>query len=248
MASSERRAAPAPRPLGTSPSRRPSPGSASAVLVGCAVPAVVLTLLVTAGWAPLVGLDRSVADTLHATAVGAPGWTHVNRILTDWVWDPWTMRALLAVVAGVLVRRGAWPLAVWVAATALAGTALQQGLKAAVDRDRPVWPDPVDSAHYQAFPSGHALSVTVAGGLVLWLLWRHACRPAVRRAAVAVVAVSMAGVGFTRVLLGVHWLSDVVGGWLIGATVVAASVAAHGAYERRRRDGRDAGAGAGPGR
>ncbi|WP_405739530.1 phosphatase PAP2 family protein [Streptomyces sp. NBC_01525] len=231
MASSERRATPAPRPLGA-PSRYPSVRAPLAVLVGCAVPAVVLTVLVTAGWAPLIGLDRTVADTLHTAAVGAPGWTHVNRILTDWVWDPWTMRAVLAVAVGLLVRRGAWLLGVWVAATSLLGTGLQQGLKAAVDRDRPVWPDPVDSAHYQAFPSGHALSVTVAAGLLLWLLRRHAPRPALWRAAVAVAAVSMAGVGFTRVFLGVHWLSDVVGGWLLGATVVAASVTAYGVYER----------------
>ncbi|GAA3193117.1 MULTISPECIES: phosphatase PAP2 family protein [Streptomyces] len=234
MASSERRAAPTPRPLGTSPSRYPSPRTPLAVLIGCAAAAVVLTVLVTAGWAPLIGLDRTVADTLHTTAVGAPGWTHLNRILTDWLWDPWTMRALLAVAVVWLVRRGEWLLGVWVAATSLLGTGLQQGLKVAVDRDRPVWPDPVDSAHYQAFPSGHALSVTVAGGLLLWLLHRHGPRPARWRAAVTVVAVSMAGVGFTRVYLGVHWLSDVVGGWLFGATVVAASVAVHRAYERRR--------------
>ncbi|MFF9479325.1 phosphatase PAP2 family protein [Streptomyces sp. NPDC014733] len=239
MTSSERRAAPTPRPLGSS-SRHPSPRAPLAVFLGCAVPAVVLTVLVTAGWAPLLRLDRSVADTLHTTAVGAPGWTHLNRILTDWVWDPWTMRTVLAVTVVLLLRRGAWLLGVWVAATSLLGTALQQGLKAAVDRDRPVWPDPVDSAHYQAFPSGHALSVTVAGGLLLWLLHRHAPRPARWWAAVAVVAVSMAGVGFTRVFLGVHWLSDVVGGWLFGATVVAAAVTAHRVYERRRTAGRAA--------
>ncbi|WP_406345590.1 phosphatase PAP2 family protein [Streptomyces sp. NBC_00648] len=211
--------------LATGPARA---GAALAALSG------VLLALVAAGWGPLMAQDRAVADGLHRRAVAEPGLTHVNRVLTDWVWDTWTMRALLAVVVVALFVRGGRRLALWAAATSALGTFVQQSLKAALGRERPSWPDPVDSASYAAFPSGHALTVTVTFGLLLWLTVARGARPAVRRAVAAAGAVSMLGVGFTRVYLGVHWLSDVVGGWLIGAALVALSVAAYGRWGANR--------------
>ncbi|MGW2861132.1 phosphatase PAP2 family protein [Streptomyces sp. NPDC001205] len=201
----------------------------------CALLAGVLLVAVVAQWDPLMAWDRLTADGLHRRAVADPGLTHLNRILSDWVWDPWTMRALLAVVAAVLLRRGERLLALWVAATSGLGTAVQQGLKAAVGRDRPRWPDPVDSAGYAAFPSGHALSVTVAFGLLVWLLALHGAGRGARAAVLAAGVLSALGVGFTRLFLGVHWFSDVLGGWLIGVAVVALSAAAHARWALKHR-------------
>ncbi|URM92821.1 phosphatase PAP2 family protein [Streptomyces sp. MRC013] len=95
-------------------------------------------------------------------------------------------------------------------------------------RERPRLPDPVDSAEFAAFPSGHAMTAAVVCGLLWWAAARAARWTLVRPVAVA-GAVSTAGVGLTRVYLGVHWPSDVLGGWLLGACLVAAAVAA---YER----------------
>jgi undecaprenyl-diphosphatase len=189
---------------------------------------VLLLSLVVVRWHPLITVDGDISGTTHRWAVDEPGTTHVFRILTDWVWDPWTMRALCAVVVVWLVwRRAAWRTALWLAATCALGTLLQQSLKAVVDRPRPVWTDPVDSAQYAAYPSGHALTATVVCGLLLWLLHRHGAGRAVWRTALAVSALSVVGVGLTRVWLGVHWPSDVIGGWLLGALLVALAVAAH---------------------
>jgi undecaprenyl-diphosphatase len=189
---------------------------------------LLLLILVAADWHPLISVDGDVSRTTHRWAVADPDVTQACRILTDWVWDPLTMRLLIAAVAVWLVwRRSAWWTAVWLVTASAVGTVLQQGLKAAVGRQRPVWPDPVDSAHYAAYPSGHALTATVVLGLLLWLLHRHGAGLALRRAAVAVAVVSVVGVGLTRVWLGVHWPSDVLGGWLMGATVVALAIAAH---------------------
>ncbi|MEV8457241.1 phosphatase PAP2 family protein [Streptomyces sp. NPDC052095] len=199
----------------------------------CGLLFLALLALVAVRWSPLMDLDRAVADTLHRRAVTEPGLVHVNRILTDWVWDPWTMRALIAVAVVALWWRGARPLAGWVAATSLLGTLAQQGLKSAVGRERPRWPDPVDSAHYAAFPSGHALTAVVGCGLLLWLLRRYGAGPRLWRGALAVAGVSVVGVGVTRLYLGVHWLSDVLGGWLLGAALVGLSVAGFAWYERR---------------
>jgi undecaprenyl-diphosphatase len=160
--------------------------------------------------------------------VSEPGLTQTNRILSDWVWDPWTMRTLTAVAVVLVWLRGERLLAFWAAATSLLATAVQQIVKAAVGRERPHWPDPVDSAHFAAFPSGHALTATVSCGLLLWLLHRHGVRRWVWGGALALSIVSVVGVGFTRLWLGVHWNSDVWGGWLMGGCLVALSIATYG--------------------
>ncbi|MFD5799541.1 phosphatase PAP2 family protein [Streptomyces diastatochromogenes] len=207
-------------------SPRPSAHRTAAVvavaLAGCGG---LLLVLVATRWHPLLGLDGDVSRTTHRWAVREHGLTHAFRILTDWVWDPLTMRLVCAAAAGWLVwRRAAWWTALWLAVTVALGTIVQQSVKAAVDRPRPIWPDPVDSAHYAAFPSGHAMTATVVCGLLLWLLHRFGAGRVLWRTAVSVAVVSVAGVGLTRVWLGVHWPSDVVGGWLFGALVVAVAV------------------------
>ncbi|MFD4740646.1 phosphatase PAP2 family protein [Streptomyces virginiae] len=192
--------------------------------IGCALLAAALTTLVVAGWRPLIAYDERVARDLHAHAVTHPAVTRSMRVLSDWVWDPWTMRALAAVACVLLWWRGDRRRALLVALVTLAASALQQGLKLLVGRDRPVWSDPVDSAQYAAYPSGHAMTATVVCGLLLWLLPRPppGRAPGVRRVAAWTVAVvSVLGVGFTRVYLGVHWPSDVLAGWLLGVALVA---------------------------
>ncbi|MFJ3922989.1 phosphatase PAP2 family protein [Streptomyces sp. NPDC090022] len=220
----------------------------------CVLLAAALTVLVVTGWRPLLGCDLRIAVALHAHAVGHPGAVAVNQAFSDWVWDPWTMRALAVVAAGWLWWRGERRLAVRCVAAVAVATLLSQGLKALVERERPLWPDPVDYADYAAYPSGHALTATVVCGLLLWLAVRPAAEPAgpaptrtagtartagtshtaeaartrrgwVARAVWAAAAVSVVGVGFTRVYLGVHWPSDVVAGWLLGVAVVCWALA-----------------------
>ncbi|MGQ4383936.1 phosphatase PAP2 family protein [Streptomyces sp. SAS_270] len=214
-----------------SPSSTPGPRAATFTVAVLAVPSVLLLLLVVLSWRPLLSLDGDIARTTHRWAVDNPGLTHVFRILSDWVWDPWTMRAVCAAAMVWLVwRRSAWRTALWLGATCALGALVQQVMKAAVGRERPSWPDPVDSAHFAAFPSGHALTATVVCGLLLWLLRLYGAGRVLWRTAVALAAVSVVGVGVTRVWLGVHWASDVLGGWLFGALLVALAVAS---YERR---------------
>ncbi|MFD8201019.1 phosphatase PAP2 family protein [Streptomyces sp. NPDC003470] len=216
-----------------SPPRPPQPRTVVRTAWGLALCSVVLLVLVAAEWRPLTGLDADIARTTHRWAVDETGVTRVMRVLTDWVWDPWTMRLLCAlVVVWLWWRRGDRRTAVWLAVTCALGSLLQQVLKAAVDRPRPVWPDPVDSAHYAAFPSGHAMTATFVCGLLVWLLHHYGAPPGPRRTALTAAVVSVAGVGVTRVWLGVHWTTDVVAGWLLGALVVALAVLAHGRWAR----------------
>ncbi|MCZ4610080.1 phosphatase PAP2 family protein [Streptomyces sp. Lzd4kr] len=211
-----------------SPPRPPAERSTSRWAGALALCSALLLALVAVRWYPLITVDNDIADTTHRWAVDEPGLTHTFRILTDWVWDPWTMRILTFAVAIWLVwRRAARWTALWLLATCLLATLFQQFLKAVVDRPRPLWPDPVDSAHYAAYPSGHAMTATVVCGLLLWLLHRYGVRGTLWRTAVTVGVISVAGVGLTRIWLGVHWATDVVGGWLLGAFVVAVAVRLH---------------------
>lgn len=226
-------------PPTTSSDRHTARTASRSALVLAAISALLLSL-VAASWDPLMTVDGDIARTTHRWAVDDRGVTRANRILTDWVWDPVTMRALGAVAVVWLVwRQGLRWQALWIVVAVALGTLLQQSLKAAVDRARPSWPDPVDSAHYAAFPSGHAMTATVVCGLLLWTL-RPFLGRVLWRTALAVAVVSVVGVALTRVWLGVHWPSDVVGGWLIGALVVALAVASYekwGAVLDRRSPG-----------
>ena len=220
-------AAPPPRTPDRS-GRAPGTGPLWAAAV-CTVAAAALLLMVTLSWGPLISADRSVARDLHRSALAHPGWTHATLILTDWVWDPLTMRALLVVAAGLLLWHRQRVLAVWVIAASLTGTAVQQGIKAGVGRDRPDWQRPVDTAHFASFPSGHAMTAALSCALLLWLLRREGVRGLPAALAAGAAAVSVAGVGFTRLYLGVHWLSDVLAGWLLG---LALALLAAGSFAR----------------
>jgi undecaprenyl-diphosphatase len=135
----------------------------------------------------------------------------------------------------VLLVRGQRRLALWAGVTMVVAGLVGDGLKTVVARARPALPDPVATAPGYSFPSGHALNSFVFFGILLLLVlpllprgWRWVAW------AVAVAGVLL--VGFDRVALGVHYVSDVVGGWLLGAGLLALSVAAFQSW--RRAEGR----------
>jgi undecaprenyl-diphosphatase len=68
-----------------------------------------------------------------------------------------------------------------------------------------------------SFPSGHSAACIVFGGLLAYFAWRH-WQSLSYRVPIALGFSTVAGiVGFDRLYLGVHWVSDVIGGWLLGA-------------------------------
>jgi undecaprenyl-diphosphatase len=92
--------------------------------------------------------------------------------------------------------------------------------KVAIGRLRP--PDgAVVAASGYSFPSGHSLNSTVTYGLIALLVWRSALPVWARRATVIVLALLVGLIGLSRIALGVHYPSDVLGGWLAGLAIVA---------------------------
>jgi undecaprenyl-diphosphatase len=172
---------------------------------------LVLLVLVVTEWGPLHRLDLRVAADLHAVAVDHPGqvtwWKWVSRVV-----DPDVERIAWAVGAVVLWLAKRARAAIFVVVV-LAGAAVLEGVvKLAVARHRPVFAHAVASAVGKSFPSGHALGAVVAFGLLVLLVPRRFALAAAVLGTAAVLLVS-----YSRLALGVHYLTDVVGGWLLGA-------------------------------
>ena len=91
-------------------------------------------------------------------------------------------------------------------------------LKVAVGRSRPPLAQRLVTATTQSFPSGHALASTaILGALGVVALTSLRRRPARRTVLAAAIGLPIL-IGASRIYLGVHWATDVLGGWCIGLT------------------------------
>ncbi|MGW0808704.1 phosphatase PAP2 family protein [Nonomuraea sp. NPDC002799] len=179
---------------------------------------------------PLNELDAEVAEELHQYALAHPGVTRLLIVWTD-LFGPWPWRIAVIAFAVWLLRRGGRRLAVWAVTTVTVGGLLGLALKIIVARTRPHLPDPVALAPGDSFPSGHAVNVTLGAGVVVLLLLPMVSR-GWRRVIWAVAWFLVLSVGYTRIALGVHWVSDVVGGIVLGVAVVAATTAGFETWRR----------------
>lgn len=126
---------------------------------------------------------------------------------------------IASVVAALLwfAWRRAWRDAAALAITATGGVALSTALKLIFQRGRPETATEFITHHSWSFPSGHAMNSMVSYGFLAVLLLHHVA-DSPKRATILIVAALLIGViGFSRLYLGVHYLSDVVGGWMAGA-------------------------------
>ncbi|MFR9777414.1 phosphatase PAP2 family protein [Micromonospora sp. MS34] len=197
------------------------------------VPFALLALLVLGAWPPLFRLDAALTGALHRYALDHPAWVAAMSVWTD-VFAPNPLRAAAAVLVAWLLYRRAPRLALWVVATMTVGGLLGGLLKLLVGRHRPDLLDPVARAAGYSFPSGHALNATLAAGVLLLVFLPYTRRRRWLRWTLWVAAVLLAVVtGLSRIALGVHWSSDVVGGWVLGAAVVAATAAAFTTWRTR---------------
>ncbi len=195
-----------------------------------AVPFAILVLLVTAKSDPMLHLDHDTAGSLNSFAVGHPAFTSAMKAISR-VGSPTAWWIVLAPVFAWLVYRRLPRLAAFVAVTALGSSLLNSAIKATVDRARPHLPDPVAAAHGTSFPSGHAQAATVGCGILVLIFLpvvRRGLRPWLYAGAALVVAL----IGFSRIALGVHYVSDVLGAVVIGTAWMLAMTAAFSAWRR----------------
>lgn len=195
-----------------------------------ALPFLALLLLVRTGYAPLASVDSGIANGLTSWVGERPALVSLLRVLAD-VTSPWTFRLLVLLTAVVLWRHGRRRLATWAVVTMAVGGALGVGLKLLVARARPVFDEPLALAPGLSFPSGHALNSMLGTAVLLLValpLLSRRGRIAAWATAIAVVLLT----GFDRVGLGVHFLSDILGGWTLSLAVLLGTVTAFGTWRR----------------
>ena len=195
-----------------------------------AIPFTLLALLVLSEWGPLARLDAHVANDLNAYALARPYLVDVLHIASV-VFDPWVFRLVVAVVAGWLWTRGAKRLAVWAVTTTVIGGVLGVVLKLIVSRARPAFDEPVAHAGGYSFPSGHALNSFLCTA-VLILVFLPVLSRAGRMLAYALGAAVVLLTGFDRIALGVHYVSDVLAGWIVALAVLAGTARAFEVWRR----------------
>ena len=133
--------------------------------------------------------------------------------------DSWVPVIQVFAIASLCALRKKWLEAVFVVATLSAGV-LAGVLKALVGRPRPPTfsLNPYDlfpSFNSYAYPSGHVLFFVVFYGFLAWLSWKQ-LTGWFRWVSISVCAALIVLIGPSRILLGEHWVSDVIGSYIIG--------------------------------
>jgi membrane-associated phospholipid phosphatase len=214
---------------------------AAVALALVAIPGALTLLLVEDKWAPLLSADDGARDRLHNFAVTHTGFVGAMQLISD-SGSALAWQIVLAVVVVWLLWRRLPRLALFVVITAAGSSLLNGVVKTSVHRLRPVLTHPVAHESGLSFPSGHA-QAAIVGYAVLLLVFLPILHGLWRRVAVAVAVLMVLAIGFSRIALGVHYVSDVVGGYVLGAAWVAAMAAAFNAMRvdrgRRRVDVRE---------
>jgi undecaprenyl-diphosphatase len=183
---------------------------------------------------PLTVIDRNVAVWFHERRT--PGLTTAMELITSLASTPW-VTSVGVVCALVLWRKHCWYRLLTLVLVLPGGMALNLLLKIAFHRQRPSFTDSFLIFNGYSFPSGHTMAATLLYGLlaafavIALKAWRW------RVATVLGAFVMVLLVGFSRIYLGAHYLSDVLGAAAAGSTWLALVFTAVGSLRRRRASG-----------
>ena len=177
------------------------------------VGALALFVHITDGWVDreaLYAIDQAVDRKLEG--VLNDRLQYVITTLTYLGGIPFALMLSGVLALWFLVRRRGWRLlalltVVWV------GEGVLWLLKDVFSRARP---ENVLSPEGASFPSGHAFTAVVLYGFCIVLLWRHTTHPALRAGGSVALVLLILSLCVSRILLGVHWVSDVLGGFVLG--------------------------------
>ncbi|MGI9186478.1 MAG: phosphatase PAP2 family protein [Gaiellales bacterium] len=182
---------------------------------------VLLLIAVAAAWKPVLRFDRWLGHGI----VGHPAWLVSPADSLGLATRDLGTGAVVVIAVALLWRpHRLW--AQWLMWSAIVGFALQNVVKELVGRSRPDWSESAFHPLTASFPSGHAMSgITMWAvlGVILLVAPVGGRLPRVVGVIALVVGVLM---GPSRLVLGVHWPTDILGGWLLGGAVVCGCAAA----------------------
>ena len=178
--------------------------------------------------APITAIDHELANALHARAT--PLGTTVYRIVTAFG-GSWIVAIAIGVGLLFLIQRRWSYLAIWIMALA-GGGLLSLQMKAIFARPRPVFTNPLLIEHSFSFPSAHAMTSLITYGILAYFLWHEVHNRIVRILIVFAAVMLVMLIGISRMTLGVHYLSDVLGGFMAGGLWLGVCVAAFSILQR----------------
>lgn len=188
--------------------------------------ALVVTVLVVAENSMLLAVDEWTNSTVNDWARGL-GWPVQ---IADWIGMatspvPSVLYGMIAIVGFALARRRRW--AILVAGAGIAGVTISEAFKLMVDRPRPPGAAPYVAYLDKSFPSGHTAAgiyLYVCLAVILILLAKSQDRSLLHAVGIVLFSFGIL-IGVSRLVLGVHLLSDVVAGWLFGSATLLVALA-----------------------
>ena len=166
-------------------------------------------------------LDTRFAAWLHEHATD--GWTTFFENVTRLGNVP-VLAAVTLVAAIVLARKRLTSELELLLLAAFGAQILTFGLKLGFERERPFFPDPLATESTYSFPSGHAYVSLAVYGTIGYIAARHATTRGRQIGILVAAAGLILLIGFSRLYLGVHYLSDVIAGFSLGLAWVALCV------------------------
>jgi len=184
--------------------------------VATAALALALYALLWAGfaqqWHWLTVIDGFALHRSHQYGVAHPGWVTFWNVFC-WILGPGAFRLVALVVIVIALSRRNLRVALFLVISVELSGVVGESAKAVANRPRPVVS--LVSAPTTSFPSGHALGV-MAAVLALLTVVLPIAHPRLRVWLIAIGAIIVVAIGVGRVVLCVHYVSDVLAGWALG--------------------------------
>lgn len=198
------------------------------------VPLFTLWMQVTSE-GPLTRVDVQVSEQFHEAVLASRLLEHFFTAIS-FLGDPPVVYTAAFLAALFFWRRGSRRVAVYLVSTNLLGGAINWTVKGIVTRARPVLDEPIGQASGYSFPSGHTVAATVGFGSLL-LAFMPLIPRRLRVPSIAAYLLMVALVAASRLGLVVHYLSDVLAGFVLGLAWLSLSTAAFSIWAAERGRG-----------